>query len=296
MAFVPGQRWISNAEPELGLGTKARGGPQRCRCFRQRRRAAPVRQPLRPLARAEFRAGQKISGNGPASPSSVEHRDGLLHYHGEGLTLGEGQLDDVQSRRRPTSACCPGAWTAPTVSISAWKPCAAARRRAAPGLGPQRRAHRPDPAPAARDRDRRAAPPPRVLLADEVGLADHRGRHDHPRACSPPGAWSALILLPEPLVYQWFVELLRRFNLQFAVYDAERCEAIERPATRAIPSRTSSWSSPISVSHRHPQARAPAARRRVGPAGGGRGAPPAWTPGAAAWNTTWWTHWPARPA
>ena len=71
--------------------------------------------------------------------------------------------------------------------------------------------------------------PVRVLLADEVGLGKtieagmilgaaarqrpHRARAD--RCC------------PKSLVYQWFVELLRRFNLQFAVFDEERCEAIE---------------------------------------------------------------------
>jgi ATP-dependent helicase HepA len=69
---------------------------------------------------------------------------------------------------------------------------------------------------------------PRVLLADEVGLGKtieaclilHRlhltGRADR-----------VLILVPEPLVHQWFVELLRRFNLRFSIFDAERCESIE---------------------------------------------------------------------
>ena len=36
-----------------------------------------------------------------------------------------------------------------------------------------------------------------------------------------------LLLLPDTLVYQWFVEMLRRFNLSFAIYDEERCEALE---------------------------------------------------------------------
>jgi ATP-dependent helicase HepA len=36
-----------------------------------------------------------------------------------------------------------------------------------------------------------------------------------------------LILLPETLIHQWYVELRRRFNLPFAIYDEERCEAIE---------------------------------------------------------------------
>ena len=69
---------------------------------------------------------------------------------------------------------------------------------------------------------------PRVLLADEVGLGKtieaclilHRliltGR-----------AQRVLILVPESLVHQWFVELLRRFNLWFHIFDEERCDAIE---------------------------------------------------------------------
>ena len=64
------------------------------------------------------------------------------------------------------------------------------------------------------------------LLADEVGLGKtieaclilHRliltGRRN-----------AVLILVPESLVHQWFVELLRRFNLWFHIYDEERCEA-----------------------------------------------------------------------
>jgi len=70
---------------------------------------------------------------------------------------------------------------------------------------------------------------PRVLLADEVGLGKtieaglilHRlhltGRADR-----------ILILVPEPLVHQWFVELFRRFNLLFSLFDEERCTAIQR--------------------------------------------------------------------
>lgn len=69
---------------------------------------------------------------------------------------------------------------------------------------------------------------PRVLLADEVGLGKtieacmimHRlhltGRADR-----------VLILLPEPLINQWFVELLRRFNMMFSLFDEERCASIE---------------------------------------------------------------------
>jgi ATP-dependent helicase HepA len=69
---------------------------------------------------------------------------------------------------------------------------------------------------------------PRILLADEVGLGKtieaclilHRliltGR-----------ASRVLIIVPESLVHQWFVELLRRFNLWFHIFDEQRCKSIE---------------------------------------------------------------------
>ena len=40
-------------------------------------------------------------------------------------------------------------------------------------------------------------------------------------------AQRALILVPDSLVHQWFVELLRRFNLRFSIYDEARCDSIE---------------------------------------------------------------------
>jgi len=35
-----------------------------------------------------------------------------------------------------------------------------------------------------------------------------------------------LIVVPETLVHQWLVEMLRRFNLYFSVFDEARCQAI----------------------------------------------------------------------
>ena len=77
---------------------------------------------------------------------------------------------------------------------------------------------------------------PRVLLSDEVGLGKtieacliiHRlllsGRISR-----------VMILVPETLVHQWFVELLRRFNLWFHIFDEERCQAIEDSAPEGNP-------------------------------------------------------------
>ena len=46
-------------------------------------------------------------------------------------------------------------------------------------------------------------------------------------------AQRVLVLAPPSLTSQWFVELLRRFNLPFALFDEERCEAIEVADARA---------------------------------------------------------------
>ena len=68
---------------------------------------------------------------------------------------------------------------------------------------------------------------PRVLLADEVGLGKtieaglilhqqiHRGQAER-----------ILILVPESLLHQWLVEMLRRFNLPFSLFDEERLLAL----------------------------------------------------------------------
>ncbi len=69
---------------------------------------------------------------------------------------------------------------------------------------------------------------PRILLADEVGLGKtieagliihqqiHTGR-----------AQRVLILVPESLIHQWLVEMLRRFNLTFSIFDKSRIESIK---------------------------------------------------------------------
>jgi ATP-dependent helicase HepA len=44
-----------------------------------------------------------------------------------------------------------------------------------------------------------------------------------------------LILVPDSLVHQWFVELLRRFNLWFHIFDEERCVALEEGAPDGNP-------------------------------------------------------------
>jgi ATP-dependent helicase HepA len=74
------------------------------------------------------------------------------------------------------------------------------------------------------------------MLSDEVGLGKtieaclilHRlllsGRANR-----------ILVLVPESLVHQWFVEMLRRFNVWLHIFDAERCASIEAGEPGANP-------------------------------------------------------------
>jgi len=66
---------------------------------------------------------------------------------------------------------------------------------------------------------------PRVLLADEVGLgkAIEACLIVH-RLLETGRATRVLVVVPEPLLHQWLVELLRRFELHFVVLDQRRWE------------------------------------------------------------------------
>jgi len=69
---------------------------------------------------------------------------------------------------------------------------------------------------------------PRVLLADEVGLGKtiEAGLILHQKILSGRAS-RVLIVVPDSLVHQWFVEMLRRFNLPFSLLDEERCSELE---------------------------------------------------------------------
>ncbi|MCP4388521.1 MAG: DEAD/DEAH box helicase family protein, partial [Gammaproteobacteria bacterium] len=64
---------------------------------------------------------------------------------------------------------------------------------------------------------------PRVLLADEVGLGKtiEAGLILHQQLLLER-ARRVLIVVPESLVHQWLVEMLRRFNLMFSIFDSAR--------------------------------------------------------------------------
>ncbi|RAO75448.1 RNA polymerase-associated protein RapA [Dyella jiangningensis] len=230
--FVPGQRWISTAEPELGLGTVLRVEGRGVQVlFAKAGVLRPYAVDSAPLVRAEFRPGQRVAGKGIAFlVERVEVRESLLVYRGEGRELEEGQLDDEQSVSQADDRLIGGRTDPPShfeLRLEGLRRRADARRSPAWGLGASRIGLVPHQLRVAGIASARR--PPRVLLADEVGLGKTiEAGMIMARQLATGRAERALILLPDTLVYQWFVELLRRFNLSFAIYDEERCEALEQ--------------------------------------------------------------------
>ncbi|HEY0179502.1 MAG TPA: RNA polymerase-associated protein RapA [Dokdonella sp.] len=231
MAFVPGQRWISNAEPELGLGTVVRLDGRNVQVLFAT--AGVLRQyAMRsaPLARAEFRVGQKIAArNQSFVVERVSEAQGLLTYHAGAHALPESELDDTQPLSRADERLLSARVDAPDrfdFRLQALRRRADAMRSPAWGVASARVDLIPHQLRVAEIVAARR--PPRALLADEVGLGKTiEAGLILARLLASGRAARALVLAPASLTSQWLVELLRRFNLAFALFDEERCEAIE---------------------------------------------------------------------
>jgi ATP-dependent helicase HepA len=229
---LPGQRWVSDSEPELGLGVVMKTEFGRLEIFfpaaGEHRQYALKTAPLR---RVHFTAGDSIKTHDGKTldVESVEDRKGMLFYIGDGREVSEAELSDTISFSKPEDRLM-------AVQIDDLRTydlrVEALRRRAEIRQSPVRgfMGGRVDLLPhqmyIANEVASRLVP--RVLLADEVGLGKtieaslilHRlhltGRAER-----------VLILVPDALVHQWFVELYRRFHLTFSIYDEARCDVLE---------------------------------------------------------------------
>ena len=238
--FLPGQRWVSESEPELGLGAVLRVTERtvtlRFGASDETREYARDNAPLR---RVRFRVGDTIKSRADAelAVQSIGERGGLMFYQGGGHELCETELSDAISFGKPEQRLLAGQVDGTELfdlRVAALEQQHRRRQSTVRGFVGGRIDLIPHQLCIASEVAGRLVP--RVLLADEVGLGKtieaclilHRlivtGR-----------AQRALILLPESLVHQWFVELLRRFNLWFHIFDEERCQAIQAAHPEANP-------------------------------------------------------------
>lgn len=229
--IVPGQRYITTSEPTLGLG----------HVVTQNNGLIEIRFPAAddtrtysienaPLIRVRFAPGDEISdqSKNKLTVESVTEKNHLLTYHGSNTSIHESQLLDSLSFIRPEKRLLAGLTDHPRdfdQRLDALRWNAAIRRSPAHGYTGARIDLIPHQLSIVAEAANRLHP--RILLADEVGLGKtieaclilHR-LHITGRA------HRILILVPEHLVHQWFVELLRRFNLLFAIFDEDRCTSI----------------------------------------------------------------------
>lgn len=229
--YVAGQRWYSLAEPELGLGTVLRVAPRAVQVvFTQSGVIRQYATASAPLERARFQPGDRVNHDGRSvQVEDVIEQDGLLIYRVEGQPLPETALDDRQAAGRPEDRLM-AARVGPNrhfrIRRETLQRRAQARARASWGMESARiqlLPHQMDVVAAAL-----ASPSPRILLADEVGLGKTiEAGLILSRLIASGRAERVLVLVPETLVLQWFVELRRRFQLAFAVFDEERAASIE---------------------------------------------------------------------
>lgn len=189
-----------------------------------------------PLSRVRFNRGDTVHSHDGWSMKieSVEEADGLLIYlghrdDGKEVVLPESQLDNFMQFSRPADRLFTGQIDKPKLYHLRRETRRQQMRLAQSplyGLAGTRTSLIPHQLYIANEVSRRHAP--RVLLADEVGLGKtiEAGLIIH-RQLLTQRAQRVLILVPETLVHQWLVEMLRRFNLFFSVFDEERCAAIE---------------------------------------------------------------------
>ncbi|WP_026969185.1 RNA polymerase-associated protein RapA [Algoriphagus terrigena] len=234
------QRYTSAGEPELGVGVVTEVSKGKVRI------SFPSSDEVRlysiesaPLLRTVFKPGHTIVDQQGQSLviEEVKLERGLYLYYGDDRALSEAELGDVSTSHTVEDRLFAGDVDSPELF---------ALRRETLDYNYQRRISPvhgfvggkvdliPHQLYIAHEVSSRFAP--RVLLSDQVGLGKtieaclilHRllvtGRITR-----------ALIIVPESLIHQWFVEVLRRFNLWFNIFDEKRSASLEKGAPQGNP-------------------------------------------------------------
>ena len=223
-----GQRCVSEREPELGLGIVAELDRARVTvefpATRERRiyaRGTPV------LKRVRFGVGETVAARDGSrfAVEEVLEEAGLLVYAGGGKRVPENLVSDITSVGSPVERLLSGQAEASEVFDLRLRTLRARSRllqSEVRGFLGGRLELIPHQFYILQEVSNRQLP--RVLLADEVGLGKTiEACLVLQRLLVTGRASRALILVPEALVHQWFVELLRRFNLWFTLFDEQRC-------------------------------------------------------------------------
>ena len=229
--FSIGQRWISEMEPELGVGLVTEISNRTVRIvFPAAETERQYAVATAPLKRLQFHVGDTIQtrDGDKHKVTEIERHAGALIYICSDQRVDEKDLDSVFHFFSPKDRLLGGFFdsnAAYNLRIKAlqWR----ARHAQSPAFGfiGARIDLLPHQLYVASKVAARIAP--RVLLSDEVGLGKtieaclilHR-------LLLSRRIVRALIFVPDALVHQWFVELLRRFNLVFRIFDSDYLDSL----------------------------------------------------------------------
>ncbi|MBY7999996.1 RNA polymerase-associated protein RapA [Vibrio fluvialis] len=235
MTFALGQRWISDTESDLGLGTVVAMDTRTVTLmFAASEENRVYARNDAPVTRVTFNVGDVIDCQEGWSlqVEQVVEENGLFTYLGtredteeSGVALREIFLSNQIRFNKPQDKLFAGQIDRMDNFVLRYRALSNQyQQHKSPmrGLCGMRAGLIPHQLFIAHEVGRRHAP--RVLLADEVGLGKtiEAGMIIHQQVLSGR-AERILIVVPETLQHQWLVEMLRRFNLHFSVFDEERC-------------------------------------------------------------------------
>ena len=228
-----GQRCLSEREPELGLGLVAEIDRHRVTVeFPATREKRIYSRGTAVLKRVQFAAGESVATRLGEKfvVTAVEDDAGLLVYVGPaGQRVREDVISDITSVASPAERLLAGQAEPSEVfalRLRALRAQSAFRSSDVRGYLGGRIDLIPHQFYILDSVSKRQLP--RVLLADEVGLGKTiEACLILQRLLATGRVKRALVLVPESLVHQWFVELLRRFNLWFTIFDEPRCADLE---------------------------------------------------------------------
>jgi ATP-dependent helicase HepA len=235
--FVAGQRWVSNTESELGLGIVVEYADRRVTVsFPAAGERRVYASDNAPLSRVMYEVGETVTHENGSSLEITERHEanGCIIYigndvNGEPAVLPELDLDSFVQFSRPLDRLFAGQIDKNASFLLRTESLAQQHRHAkseAFGLMGPRVQLLPHQFYIAKQVSERHHP--RVLLADEVGLGKtiEAGLILHQQLLSG-SVNRVLIVVPDSLIHQWLVEMLRRFNLHFTILDEATCAAIE---------------------------------------------------------------------
>ncbi len=232
MEYIVGQRWVSHADAQLGLGVVVDFEGRRVTlAFPAVGEERTYATESAPLSRLRFKAGDKICTVDDVElvVTQVTEHQGLLVYtgtdhHEESITVSELELDAFIQLTTPQQRLLNGHFDKNSdfaLRVATFDHTDRQQRSIARGLMGSRTSLLPHQVYIANEVGQRHAP--RVLLADEVGLGKtiEAGMIIHQQLLTGRAS-RVLVLVPPSLLHQWLVEMLRRFNLRFSLFDADR--------------------------------------------------------------------------